>query len=81
MLTVAYGVTLLCRLVPAYVQEEAWNSLAGRLEMGMKLKVRVHKVWLTFLFCAQIAKALRQQSANACSRLARRREGGHRSVV
>ena len=57
LLTVAYGVTLLCRLVPAYVQEEAWNSLAGRLEMGMKLKVRVHKVWLTVLLCALTAEA------------------------
>ena len=50
-------VTLPCRLVPAYVQEEAWNSLAGKLEMGMKLKVRVHKVWLTFLFRALTAEA------------------------
>ncbi|CAK0743333.1 hypothetical protein CVIRNUC_001462 [Coccomyxa viridis] len=32
-------------LVPAYVQEEAWNSLAGKLEMGMKVKARVHKIF------------------------------------
>ena len=49
--------TLLCRLVPAYVQEEAWNSLAGKLEMGMKVKARVHKVWLTSLFGALTAGA------------------------
>ncbi len=34
----------ICRLIPAYVEEEAWINLAGEFEIGMPVEVKVHKV-------------------------------------
>ena len=34
----------MCRLIPAYVEEEAWINLAGEFEIDMQVEVKVHKV-------------------------------------
>lgn len=34
-----------CRLIPAFVEEEAWINLAGKFEIDMQVEVKVHKVW------------------------------------
>ena len=34
----------MCRLIPAFVEEEAWINLAGEFQIDMQVEVKVHKV-------------------------------------
>ena len=73
------------RLIPAYVEEEAWINLAFEFEIDMQVEVKVHKVrWLCCKHqshlclaqaCTALASALpiigssRQCPANTCALL------------